>query len=150
MKAEPFQVSNPDFEQSVRASFARQGLLIHLGAQLTGIAAGRVEIELPFSTDLTQQHGYFHAGAVTSIVDTACGYAALTLMPPGSEVLTIEYKVNFVSPARGDKLIATGRVVKPGSQVTVCQGEVLALGEGEHKLCATMLATMILRTANRH
>jgi uncharacterized protein (TIGR00369 family) len=150
MKTEQFQVRNPQFEQSVRDSFARQGLLSHLGARLTAIAAGQVVIELPFSADLTQQHGYFHAGAVTSIVDTACGYAALTLMPAGSEVLTVEYKVNFVSPARGDKLIATGRVVKPGNQVTVCQGEVLALGKGEGKLCATMLATMILRPTDRH
>ena len=126
-----------------RASFARQKVMETIGASLTRVAPGEVEIELPFRGDLTQQHGFLHAGIVTTIVDSACGYAALSLMPSDSGVLSIEYKVNFVSPATGKRMIARGRVTKPGRTITVCAGDVFAFTDGKEKLVATMLATMM-------
>jgi len=140
-----FRVSNPDFIQTVKKSFSKQGLMRHLGATMDVIEPGYVSITMPYSEDLTQQHDYYHAGSLTSIVDSACGYAALTLMPPNTEVLTLEFKVNFVSPAIGDHVVAHGRVVKPGSIITVCQGEVVAIQDGSEKVCAIMQATMLCR-----
>ena len=103
-------------------------------------------IELAVSQQVTQQHGFVHAGAMTAAVDTACGYAAMSLMPPDTEVLTVEYKVNFMAPAHGDKLIAVGEVMKPGRTMTVCRGDVfMEDGDGSRKICATMLTTMIAR-----
>ncbi len=140
-----FRVSNPDFIETVKKSFSKQGLMRHLGATMDVIEPGYVSITMPYSDDLTQQHDYYHAGSLTSIVDSACGYAALTLMPTNTEVLTIEFKVNFVSPAIGDLVVAHGRVVKPGSIITVCQGEVVAIQDGSEKVCAIMQATMLCR-----
>jgi len=127
----------------VRASFARQGLMETIGARLTAVAPGAVEIELPFRADLTQQHGFIHGGIVAGVLDSACGYAALSLMPAKSAVLTIEYKVNFVAPAAGARLIAYGHVTRPGRTITVCAGDLFARSDGEEKLVATMLATML-------
>ncbi len=138
-----FEPQDPNFETRVRASFARLSLMKTIGASLIRVSPGEVEIDLSFRQDLTQQHGFLAAGVVTAIVDTACGYAALSLMPAGPEVLTVEYKVNFVSPARGQRLIARGRVTKPGRTLTVCAGDVFALSNGSEKLVATMLATII-------
>lgn len=132
-------------EKRVKDSFARQAVMTTIGASITRVEEGEVTIELPFRSDLTQQHGFLHAGVVTMIVDTACGYAALTRMPASAAVLTAEYKVNFLSPAEGEKLIARGRVIKPGRTLTVCFGEVYAKNDGKEKLVATMLATMIAR-----
>ncbi|HMG36034.1 MAG TPA: PaaI family thioesterase [Blastocatellia bacterium] len=112
-------------------------------AKMTKVLPGEVHIELPFHSSWTQQHGFVHAGIITSIVDSACGYAAYTLMPAGSNVLTVEYKVNFLNPAKGQKFVGIGKVVKPGRTLTVCTGEVHALDEGEHKLVAMMAATMM-------
>ena len=145
-----FRVSNPDFIQTVKKSFSKQGLMRHLGAAMDVVEPGHVSITMPYSDDLTQQHDYYHAGSLTSIVDSACGYAALTLMPPNTEVLTIEFKVNFVSPAIGDHVVAHGRVVKPGSIITVCQGEVVAIQDGSERVCAIMQATMMSRTMEEH
>lgn len=133
----------PGFEERVRQSFARLALMATIGARLVRIAPGEVDIELAVRRDLTQQHGYVAAGIVTAIVDTACGYAAMSLMPADAEVLTVEYKVNFISPARGERLLARGRVVKAGRTLSVCAGEVDALEGAEPKLVATMLATMV-------
>ena len=139
-------IQNPAFEQNVRENFAQQGFMGYLGAQLTAVSPGQVIIELPFSTNLTQQHGFVHAGATTAVVDSACGYATLSLMPSNSEVLTVEFKVNLLSPALGVKLVAIGRVIKPGRTLTVCQGELFAINEaGEEKLCALMTATIRCR-----
>ncbi len=132
-----------DWETRVRASFARLALMRTIGARLLRVVPGEVAIQLPFREDLTQQHGFLAAGIVTAIVDTACGYAAMSLMPAGTGVLTVEYKVNFLAPARGDQMIARGHVVKRGRRLTVCAGEVLASADGEEKAVATMLATMI-------
>jgi uncharacterized protein (TIGR00369 family) len=139
---ETFKTLNPRYEEQGRAAFARQAIMTTMGARLVGIAPGRVEIELDFREDMTQHHGYLHAGVVTTIVDSACGFAAFTLMPPDSGVLTVEYKVNFLSPARGSKFLASGRVIKPGRTLTVCAGEVSAIDGDETRLVAVMQATM--------
>jgi uncharacterized protein (TIGR00369 family) len=138
-----FEPVDPSFESRVRASFARQQLLATLGASLARVAPGEVDIALPFRAALSQQHGFLHAGALTSIVDTACGYAALTLMPPGAAVLSVEFKVNLLAPGKGDSFLARGRVLKPGRTISVCTGEVHASGRGEERLVATMSATMM-------
>lgn len=135
----------PSIEKRIRDSFARQTIMTTIGASITRVAQGEVTVELPYRADLTQQHDFIHAGVVTMIVDTACGYAALTRMPATAAVLSVEYKVNFLSPAEGEKLIATGRVLKTGRTLTVCFGEVHAHKDGKTKLIATMLATMIAR-----
>ncbi len=140
------QPRNPDFERTVRESFARQQFMHTLGARLTRVEPGAVDIELDFADALTQQNGFVHAGAITSIVDSACGYAALTLMPAATEVLSVEFKVNLIAPARSRKFLAQGRVLKSGRTLTVCQGEVYGLEAGECVLVASMLATMIARS----
>jgi len=133
-----------DLHSRIAASFDAQGLMATLGARLSHVDKGEVHIELPFSAALTQQHGYLHAGAVTSIVDSACGYAALTQAPPGFEVVTAEFKINLLRPAIGDRFLAVGRVINAGKLLTVCTGEVRAFsGEGAHKVVAVMQATIV-------
>lgn len=138
-----FQPSDPDFERRVRASFAEQRAMTTLGARLAHVAPGEVDVVLPFRPDLTQQHGFLHAGITTTIVDSACGYAALSLMPADAAVLTVEFKVNLLAPAQGERFLARGRIVKPGRTVTVAAGEVLALTGSEERLVATMTATIM-------
>ncbi len=139
----PFAALDPDFEARVRSSFARQSMMKTIGASLRRVAPGQIEVELPFRDDLCQQHGFIHGGIVTALADTACGYAALSLMQPKASVLTVEFKVNLLSPARGALLIARGRVAKPGRTLTVCTADVVAVADGEEKAVATMLATMM-------
>jgi uncharacterized protein (TIGR00369 family) len=141
--ARPFVARDPAFEQRVRSSFGRQTMMKTIGATLRSVAPGLVEIELPFRDDLCQQHGFLHAGAVTAIADNACGYAALSLMPPGAAVLTVELKINLLAPARGSRFVARGRVTRPGRTLTVCLGEVVAVGEGDEQPIATILTTMM-------
>jgi uncharacterized protein (TIGR00369 family) len=138
-----FAPADPGFEERVRESFSRLTLMRTIGARLVKVAPGEVDIDMPVRDDLTQQHGYVAAAILTAIVDTACGYAAMSLMPAGTTVLTVEYKVNFMSPARGERLLAHGRVVKPGRALTVCAGEVYALGDAAPKAVAAMLGTMV-------
>lgn len=138
-----FTPLNLDYEARIRSSFEKQGVMKTIGAALTKIAPGEVVIEFSYDSSLTQQHGYVHAGVVTTVVDSACGYAAYTLMAPGSEVLTIEYKVNFMYPARGERFKGIGRVLRSGRTVSVCSGDVVAVENGKEKVVATMLATMI-------
>jgi len=138
-----FDPVDQDFEARVRYGFGLQTLMTTIDARMTRILPGEVHIELPFSPNLTQQHGYIHAGLITSIVDSACGFAAYTLMPANSGVLTVEYKVNFLRPARGDKFLAVGRVIKPGRTLTICNGEVSAINGDDHRLVALMQATMM-------
>jgi uncharacterized protein (TIGR00369 family) len=135
---------DPAFETRVRRSFARQAFSATLGATLAGVAAGEVTLELPFHPRLTQQHGYLHGGVTTALADVACGYAALTLMPPGAAVLTVEFKVNLLSPGVGERFVAVGRVVKPGRTIMVCSGEVLAHQGGQLRSLALMQATMMV------
>lgn len=138
-----FEPRDAQFQVRVRASFSQQRLMTTIGAMLATIAPGHVVIELPFRHDLTQQDDYLHAGIVTAIVDSACGYAALSLMPEESAVLTAEYKVNFVAPARGTHFKAYGNVIKPGRTLTVCAGDVVAITNAQETVIATMLTTMM-------
>lgn len=136
----------PTYPADVRASLARQSFMTLLGATATVVEDGHVEIEVPYRADLCQQNGYLHAGVVTSIADSACGYAALTRMPAGSDVLSVEFKVNLLAPARGDRVVADARVVRSGRTLTVCQAEVRAVEEGRADvIVAVMQATMIAR-----
>ncbi|SDY12465.1 uncharacterized domain 1-containing protein [Collimonas sp. OK242] len=132
-----------DIQERIAVSFKSQGLMATLGAKLVSVADGEVQIELPFSTQLSQQHGYVHAGAITSIVDSACGYAALTKAPLESEVVTAEFKINFVRPAIGERFLAVGKVQTSGKLLTVCTGEVRALSGTVWKVIAIMQATIV-------
>ena len=138
-----FQPEDPDFEARVTNSFHQQKLMETIGAALTRVAPGEVEIELPFKDSLTQQHGYMHGGVVTAIADSACGYAALSLFPAGAEVLTVEYKVNFLAPATGPRLVARGRVIRRGRTISVCACDVIAVGDPIETHVALMVATMV-------
>lgn len=129
----------------VRASFARQGAMATLGAELADIASGRVEIALTIEPHLSQQDGFLHAGVVVAALDSACGYAALTVMPDDAEVLTVELKVNLLAPADGDRLVAEGQVVRAGRTLTVCRGDAHAEQGAGRVHVATMLATMVRR-----
>ena len=137
-----------ELEQKITASFAAQGLMRTLGAELVHIAPGEVHIALYPRPELSQQHGYIHAGALTSIVDNACGYAALTVAPAGCEVLTVEFKVNFMRPAVAERFLAVGRVIRAGRSLTVCQGEVIGEQGARRDPVALMQATMINVPAN--
>jgi uncharacterized protein (TIGR00369 family) len=130
-----------DLETSVRESFTRLRFMATIGARLIHVAPGQIEIELPFSEHLGQQSGVVHAGVLAAIADTACGYAALTMMPAGSDVVSVEFKLNLLAPATGERFIARARVIRGGKTLTVCSADVIAL-PGE-KVVATMLGTMM-------
>jgi uncharacterized protein (TIGR00369 family) len=147
MAEEHHAPSNPEFIQRTRDSFAHQGLMQHLGAKMTALDTGFCEIRTDYYAHLSQQHGYFHAGVVGAIADSACGYAAYTLMPAGSNVLTVEYKLNLLAPASGETLIARGRVIRAGRTLTVCHADVFVLCGAEEELCATSLSTIITLAA---
>jgi uncharacterized protein (TIGR00369 family) len=130
-------------QDRVAASFNLQGMMATLGAQLVLVADGVVHIELPYSKHLSQQRGYVHAGAITSIVDSACGYAALTRAPPECDVVTAEFKINLLRPAIGDRFLAVGKVQNSGKLLTVCTGEVQAFSGSSCKVVAIMQATIV-------
>lgn len=136
-------VLDPVVETRIQTSFERQQVMRLIQARLLKVAPGEAQIEFPYRVELTQQNGYIHAGILSTVMDSACGYAAYTLMPPGSGVLSIEFKVNFLSPATGEKFIGIGRVIKAGRTITACSGEVLAVEKGTQKLVAVMQATMM-------
>jgi uncharacterized protein (TIGR00369 family) len=140
---------DPAFDARVRQSFARQTFMVTLGAHLVAVRSGEVMIDLPFREGLVQQHGFLHAGVITSVVDSACGYAALTLMASEAEVLTVEFKVNLLAPAIGELFQAVGRVVRPGRTLTVCVGELRAAGVAIAIMQATMM-TVIRRSSGRN
>ena len=131
-----------ELRQRVQRSFDAQGLMTTLGARLERVAPGEVQIALPFSRHLSQQLGYLHAGAITSILDSACGYAALTQAPAGMEVVTAEFKINLMAPAAGERLVARARVVRSGRTLTVALCEVEAEAGGSRKTVALMTATL--------
>ena len=136
--------TNPAYADEVRQSFAKQTIMTLIGGELTRVEPGVVEITLPYRADLTQQDGYVHAGIVTTIADSACGYAAYSLMPPASEVLAVEFKVNLLRPAKGEIFVARAEVIKPGRTLTVVRADVFATsGDEERKLVATMQGTMM-------
>lgn len=134
-----------DYEARVRDSFARQKIMTTIGAELTRVNAGDVEIELGYSEGLTQQHGFLHAGIISTALDSACGYAAYSVMPEDAAVLTIEFKVNLLSPGKGERFLFRGSVTKPGRTIMVADGQAYAYdGEGEARLIATMTGTMMV------
>lgn len=143
-----FTLRNENFEAAVRENFARQNLMRTLGAELDRVEAGAVDIGMPYSRDFCQQAGFLHAGAVSSIADSANGYAALTLCPPATDVLSVEFKINLLAPAKAPRLVAQGRVIRPGKTLTVCLAEVYGLEHDEGTLIATMLSTIVQRTAS--
>src|SRR5258708_34438981 len=134
---------NPSFARDVADSFARQPIMKLIGAGLSLVEPGVVEIALPYRADLLQQDGYLHAGIITTIADSACGYAAYTLMPAGSNVLSVEFKINLLRPAQGETFVARADVIKPGRTLTVVRGDVFALTGDDKVLVATMQGTMI-------
>ena len=134
---------DPEYERRVRQSFAGQGLMSHLGAQITELRPGFCEIRAKYREELTQQHGYFHAGVSGAIADTASGYAAYTLMPADSSVLTVEYKMNLLAPADGRELITRARVLRSGKTLKICAADVFVLKGAEETHCATMLSTIM-------
>lgn len=136
------EARNPNFADEVRTSFAAQSIMQLIGAELALIEPGIVEIALPYRRDLTQQDGYLHAGIITTIADSAAGYAAFSLMPAGARVLSVEFKVNLLRPARGDNFLARAEVIKPGRTLTVVRADVFGLTGKQRTLVATMLGTM--------
>jgi uncharacterized protein (TIGR00369 family) len=143
MDAQRFEPPDPAYADRVRASFGRQGAMATIGAALAEVGPGRVVIELPWQQALTQQHGFLHAGMVATALDSACGYAGFSLMPADAAVLTIEYKINLLAPAQGERFRMEGIVVKPGRTITVAEGRAYAIHEGREKLIATMGATLM-------
>jgi uncharacterized protein (TIGR00369 family) len=138
-----FHPSDPAYEARVRASFARQGLLRTISASLERVIPGQVEISLTPSSPVSQQHGFVHAGALAAIADSAAGYAALSVMPPGAGVLTTEFKINLLAPAGGERILARGLVIKAGRTLTFAQTEVFSETAGQRKLVAFLTATLM-------
>lgn len=133
-----------DFEERVRSSFDRQAVMKTIGAELTLVTPGTVEIEMPHAPELTQQHGFLHAGVISTALDSACGYAAFSMMPENSGVLTIEFKVNLLAPGKGERFLFRGSVTKPGRTIVVADGQAYAFSaDGEARLIATMTGTMM-------
>lgn len=133
-----------DFESRIRQSFRRQGAMAMLGAELTRVEKAMVEIELPYDHKLTQQHGLLHAGVISAALDAACTYAAYTTIAPEVSLLTIEFKVNLMSPGRGERFLFRGEITKPGSTIIVADGRAYAISDGPAKLIASMTGTMMV------
>lgn len=138
-----FEPRNPDYAGRVRDSFARQPMMAHIGAKITALAPGYCEIVMPYSRDITQQHGYIHGGALATIADSAAGYAAFTLLAAADSPLTVEYKLNILRPGAGERFIARGRVIKPGRTLTVVNADVYAVQNGAEVMCVTSIQTLM-------
>jgi uncharacterized protein (TIGR00369 family) len=138
-----FEPRDPDWDSRVRSSFARQAFMEHLGAMIGHLAPGEVDLILPFRQELMQQHDYFHGGATATIADSAAGYAALSLFPTGIGVLTAEFKINLLNPAMGERLVARGRVIKPGRNLTISRSDVYAVANDHETHVATALVTLM-------
>ncbi|HEX7939214.1 MAG TPA: PaaI family thioesterase [Gemmatimonadaceae bacterium] len=139
-----FKPADPGFDARVRASFSRQKFMATIGAEIAGLSAGSVHLRMKIRDDLTQQHGFLHAGALASLADSACGYAALTLMPADAAVLSIEFKINMLSPARGDSVIARAEVIRAGKTIMACRADVSSVNDTGEKLVAAMQGTMMV------
>ncbi len=150
MSATPFDAQTPTYAARVHESFARQGAMQTLGARLGLVAPGVVDIELDWAPGLTQQHGFLHAGMVATALDSACGYAGLTLMAEDAAVLSVEFKINLLAPARGERFRMEGRVLKPGRTITFCEGRAYALKGMQEKLVATMACTLMAVTGREN
>ncbi|MGE3474640.1 MAG: PaaI family thioesterase [Rhodospirillaceae bacterium] len=138
-----FTPADPDYRARFAQSFARQTAMQTLGITAAEIAPGKITLVMPFSERLSQQHGFIHAGVITTGLDSACGYAAMSLMPADAAVLSVEFKVNLLAPAHGDSFVFRGEVLKPGRTITVCEGKAYAITNGREKLIAAMTATMM-------
>jgi uncharacterized protein (TIGR00369 family) len=141
-----FQARDPGYEAKVRASFERQRVMHTLGIHIRELAPGRIELEMPFAADYTQQHGFLHAGIVTTALDSACGYAAFSLMEKDAAVLTVEFKTNLLAPAKGETFLFAAEVIKPGRTLTVCESKAYAVSGGARRLIATMTGTLMAVT----
>ena len=138
-----FEPKDPDYQARVRASFERQTAMKTLGVSIVSLSAGEIELAMPYSSALTQQHGFLHAGIIATALDSACGYAAFSLTPSGVAVLTVEFKINLLAPARGERFMFLGRVVKPGRTITVCDGQAFGVTGDQRTLIATMNGTLM-------
>jgi uncharacterized protein (TIGR00369 family) len=138
-----YQPADPEFARRVHESFRRQGIMTHIGAEISQVGPGKCEIRLPYGDHLSQQHGFFHGGVVATIADSAAGYAGFSLMPADAGVLTVEFKINLVAPALGQLLVARGRVVRPGRTLTVSHAEVSVIKDGEERVCAILQQTLM-------
>jgi len=139
-----FQPKDPHFADRVRASFARQRMMQTLGVEITRIAPGEIELTMPYEAAFTQQHGFIHAGIMATVLDSACGYAAFSLMPADAAVLTVEFKTNLLAPAKGERFLFRAHVVKPGRTLTVCDGQAFAIeNDADERLVATMNGTLM-------
>lgn len=136
-------MTEPDIESRVRASFGKQRFMATIGATIERVAPGEVDIALAFDEAVTQQHGFVHAGALATVADSACGYAALSMMPGDAAVMSVEFKINMLAPAEGPRLVARGRVVRSGRTLTVCRADVFSVKPDGEKLVATMQGTMM-------
>jgi uncharacterized protein (TIGR00369 family) len=138
-----FQPSDPNFDKRVRDSFARQKAMRTLGVAIEQLRPGEIELGMAYAEAYTQQHGFMHAGIITAALDSACGYAAYSLMPANADVLTVEFKTNLLAPAKGTRFVFRARVVKPGRTITVCEAQAFAISDGGEKLVATMTGTLM-------
>ncbi len=138
-----FEPKDRDWEHRVRSSFARQAVMQTLGIEISDIAPGRIELAMPYARAYTQQHGFLHAGILATALDSACGYAAFSLMPPDAAVLTVEFKINLLAPAKGDRFLFRAQVLKPGRTLTVCDGHAFAAQQGSERLIASMTGTLM-------
>jgi uncharacterized protein (TIGR00369 family) len=138
-----FNPKDANFDARVRTSFARQTAMATLGIEIVDLKPGEIELRMPYAIAYTQQHGFVHAGIITTALDTACGYAAFSLMPDDAAVLTVEFKTNLVAPARGDHFLFRARVLKPGRTITVCDAQAFAVEQGKERLVATMTGTLM-------
>lgn len=143
MNKNNFTPKTPNYQQKVKDSFERQQFMHFIGAQLIDVQPGFCEIHLDYNKNLTQQHGFFHAGIISTLADNSAGYAAFSLMADSSSVLSVEYKLNLMAPGTGEKLIARSEVLKNGKTLTICRSEVYAVKDGNEKLCAAAQCTLI-------
>ncbi len=138
-----FTPRDPDYKNKVRESFERQQFMTYINAELVEVLPGYCEIHIPYDSNLTQQHGYFHAGIISTLADNAAGYASFSLMEEDASILTVEFKLNIMSPGDGEKLIGKAKVLKSGKTLTICRAEVYAVKQGVEKLCAAAQSTLI-------
>ena len=138
-----FKPKDPQYRSRVEASFNQQQVMKTLGVKIESLQPGEIELMMPYGIAYTQQHGFMHAGIIATVLDNACGYAAFSLMPDDVAILTVEFKTNLLAPARGERFLFRGKVVKPGRTITVCEAQAFAVGGGEEKLVATMTGTLM-------
>ncbi len=139
-----FTPKDPNFAERVRSSFARQQVMRTLRVEIAALHPGHIELTMPFASEFTQQHGFMHAGIIATVLDSACGYAAFSLMPPEAAVLSVEFKTNLIAPAKGEQFVFRANVIKPGKTLTVCDARAFALDrDGNERLVATMTGTIM-------